>query len=232
MKTAHLRLPASWEELTAPELRYVARLMHLGLPAADIQTLLALRLLTPALARRAGERQTAWATTLLDWMAEPPRSPVRPPLLAGGEAVDPLLQGEPFATLLTLDNLWTAALAPLALNPQPPQRPQGPPRWPAALYSLLWPGWREEGRRPWHDVLPLLWVTPLKATLAATFPNLYRPAAPGAPPPDMRESMETQIRALTGGDVTKRRAVLETDTWAALHELDCLAREAQERAGR
>lgn len=33
-------------------------------------------------------------------------------------------------------------------------------------------------------------------------------------------AMNAQIRALTGGDVTKERAVLQMDCWRALTELD------------
>ena len=39
--------------------------------------------------------------------------------------------------------------------------------------------------------------------------------------------MLAQIRALTGGDITKEQAVLDADTWTALAELDAKAREAQ-----
>ena len=40
--------------------------------------------------------------------------------------------------------------------------------------------------------------------------------------------MLAQVRALTGGDVTKEEAVLNVDTWTALAELDAKAKEARE----
>lgn len=40
--------------------------------------------------------------------------------------------------------------------------------------------------------------------------------------------MDTQLRALTGGDATKEAAVLRLDCWRALTELDATAREAHE----
>ncbi len=46
--------------------------------------------------------------------------------------------------------------------------------------------------------------------------------------PDMRAVMNAQIRALTGGDVTKEREVLSMDCWRALTELNEKAREQQE----
>lgn len=44
----------------------------------------------------------------------------------------------------------------------------------------------------------------------------------------MRELMLAEIRALTGGDVTKNEAVLHADTMDALAELNAKAREARE----
>ena len=40
--------------------------------------------------------------------------------------------------------------------------------------------------------------------------------------------MNAQIRALTGGDITKEAAILQMDCWRALTELDAKAREAEE----
>ena len=40
--------------------------------------------------------------------------------------------------------------------------------------------------------------------------------------------MNAQIRALTKGDITKERDILNMDTWRALTELDALAREYEE----
>ena len=44
----------------------------------------------------------------------------------------------------------------------------------------------------------------------------------------LQELMNTQIRALTGGDITKEREVLEMDCWRALTELNAKARDAEE----
>lgn len=46
--------------------------------------------------------------------------------------------------------------------------------------------------------------------------------------PDLREIMNAEIRALTGGDITKLEAVLSADTLDALTELNAKAREARE----
>jgi uncharacterized protein YbjQ (UPF0145 family) len=40
--------------------------------------------------------------------------------------------------------------------------------------------------------------------------------------------MNAQIRALTGGDITKEDQILQKDTWRALTELDAKAKDAEE----
>ena len=44
----------------------------------------------------------------------------------------------------------------------------------------------------------------------------------------VKAAMNAQIRALTGGDITKEKKVLAMDTWRALTELDAKARDYQE----
>ena len=44
----------------------------------------------------------------------------------------------------------------------------------------------------------------------------------------MIEAMNAQIRALTGGDITKEGQIRDSDVWRALTELDAKAREADE----
>ena len=40
--------------------------------------------------------------------------------------------------------------------------------------------------------------------------------------------MNAQIRALTGGDITKEREVLKMDCWRALTELDAKAKDYED----
>lgn len=69
----------------------------------------------------------------------------------------------------------------------------------------------------------------LKTAYTQLFPDLFSRTAPtGNNQPDMRELMLAEIRALTGGDVTKNEAVLHADTMDALAELNAKAREARE----
>ena len=44
----------------------------------------------------------------------------------------------------------------------------------------------------------------------------------------LRDATNAQIRALTGGDITKEATIRQMDTHRALTELDAKAREAEE----
>lgn len=44
----------------------------------------------------------------------------------------------------------------------------------------------------------------------------------------LQESMNTQIRALTGGDITKEKEVLSMDCWSALTELDAKGKDYED----
>jgi hypothetical protein len=44
----------------------------------------------------------------------------------------------------------------------------------------------------------------------------------------VKNAMNAQIRALTGGDITKEKEVLAMDTWRALTELDAKAHDYEE----
>ena len=81
-----------------------------------------------------------------------------------------------------------------------------------------------------HRLSSFLWFTAVKHQLMRYFPFLMKPAGEGESGeiPDMRAVMNAQIRALTGGDVTKEREVLSMDCWRALTELNEKAREQQE----
>ena len=88
---------------------------------------------------------------------------------------------------------------------------------------------------PAERLATLAWYAHVKAVMARAFPHLFRRAEGEADtsPLAVLQATNTQLRALTDGDVTKEPAVLRTDCWRALTELDAKAREAAElRAAR
>ena len=74
-----------------------------------------------------------------------------------------------------------------------------------------------------------LWFMWIKHNFSTKFPHLFKPAADGGEgETDMEASMNAQIRALTGGDITKEETIRKANVWRALTELDAKAREAEE----
>ena len=82
------------------------------------------------------------------------------------------------------------------------------------------------------------WFASLKQYFAMLFPHFFQPMSSdnggnllgGSSNlfAQLRDSTNAQIRALTGGDVTKEEAIKKMDTHRALTELDAKAREAEE----
>ena len=84
---------------------------------------------------------------------------------------------------------------------------------------------------PGERVGTLLWFLHVKQVMARAFPHFFKKAVveDGEPDPvNFIELYNIQLRALTGGDVTKEDTVLRLDCWRALTELDTKAREAEE----
>lgn len=77
-----------------------------------------------------------------------------------------------------------------------------------------------------------LWWASVKLYFASQFPHFFQPfqRSVGADQPELPNlmgAMNAQIRALTGGDVTKEKEVLQMDCWRALTELDAKAHDIQ-----
>jgi len=77
------------------------------------------------------------------------------------------------------------------------------------------------------------WWAGLKSMLSRRYPNFFQvsPVVPEVPHVDeltLRRGMDSQIRALTKGDITKESIILSLPAVRALTELDALAREYDE----
>lgn len=76
-----------------------------------------------------------------------------------------------------------------------------------------------------------MWFAWIKDEFAGYFPNFFRPAGSvvaKSGEKDIMQRMNMQIRALTGGDITKEAAIRKMDCWRALTELDAKALDARE----
>ena len=152
-----------------------------------------------------------------EWMTQPPLTPMRPGKVLGGEALNAEFHSVKFGVFLQAENLWQRLCATedkgdkLSLLDD--------------LSDILFEGITTHS--DYSRTAAALWWAGLKNHLSRLFSNLYRPAA-GEADGDLLGAMLAQVRALTGGDVTKEEAVLNVDTWTALAELDAKAKEARE----
>ena len=238
-ETLQLHLPTSWEELTPEQLIDVCHFSsELERPADYVKTLLLLRWnrLQPTSGRgfrakkgctwiRQGRKfyhvndtHLAMATATLDFLDEPPARPLRPATLRGCEAVDASLHGLLFGDYLTLEAYYQGFLQ--TKNPEALNR----------AATILYPGFSGEPLQPWENFSILLWLAGLKQLFTEQFPDLFATEATsqGGEQPDMHAVTIAQLRALTGGDVTKMQLVRDADTWDALEELNGKAAEAKE----
>lgn len=73
-----------------------------------------------------------------------------------------------------------------------------------------------------------LWFSRVKHLFGKYFPHFFQPASGLEKGTELAiiEQMNIQIRALTGGDVTKEEQVFNLDCWRALTELNAKARDA------
>lgn len=159
-------------------------------------------------------------TRCLDFVGEIGSIPARIPTVTHGKykAVDARLHGVSFGDWLRAENLYQGFLQSRnfeALH---------------GIASIMYPGF---GTRRYDsldevEVFALLqWMVQLKAMFSQTFKDFFRPSGTGAVP-SMADVMNSQIRALTGGDVSKEEYILSIDVWRALTELNYKAREAEE----
>ncbi|MDE5923712.1 MAG: hypothetical protein K2G75_00165 [Muribaculaceae bacterium] len=102
------------------------------------------------------------------------------------------------------------------------------PKW----MRMLLPAGHGRFTRP-ERLAVFLWLQSVKSYLQIRFPDFFIPvdskeSAEPVTPRMMQDSMDAQIRALTKGDATKEKEVLELSLYRALTELNALAREYQE----
>lgn len=151
----------------------------------------------------------------LDWLDEPGPTPVRLEKLNGVKALPARFHDVDFGTFLQCENCYQGIL-----QSQKVEAVQ-------QLISLLYPGLKKKSVPEWQQLMVMQWFVQVKTMFTLQFPNFYKPAE-SAGNPTMVEIMNSEIRALTGGDATKEDEVLALDTWRALTELDAKAKESEE----
>ena len=171
-------------------------------------------------------RQIHNATNTLAFLKSFPPFPTRITQIGKTRAITADFQGVPFSTFISVDNYYQGFL----------QTQDYDLLRQAAM--LLYPNVKQETLTTAHCLMVFYWVTSLKQYLAQLFPHFLQSVprdldnllgtSATAFGDTLRAAVNAQIRALTGGDITKENSVLEMDTWRALTELDAKAKECED----
>ena len=239
-----IKVSNSWQSLSDSQLQYFFTQLSHDMPMEEILTLclfkwadlivlckthdgsyLVKQRHTPKQEATLTIRQVQAATASLDFLRQFAPLPVRITKIGRATAIEADFQGVPFSTFISADIYYQGFLHTKneALL--------------SHLATLLYPKVKKS-----QLTTPLLlnafyWFSSLKHNFARLFPHFLQPMSSSsedllgyAPPIGevLRTAMNAQIRALTGGDITKEEAVLSMDTWRALTELDAKAKEVED----
>ena len=171
-------------------------------------------------------RQIHNATNTLAFLQSFPPFPTRITHICKAKAVTADFQGVPFSTFISVDNYYQGFLQTQDYDLL------------RQAATLLYPNVTQETLTTAHCLMVFYWITSLKQYLARLFPHFLQ-SVPRDPDnllgtsatafgDTLRAAVNAQIRALTGGDITKENSVLEMDTWRALTELDAKAKECED----
>ena len=239
MTTINLKVPSSWGELTQEQLRQVYLLMvrHGSDPAAWIKVAAnavyrwnGIKIVSPYgrnFLIRVDTREYVMATTeysdvcrSLAWLREIPSEPVRLEHIDGYLAMpaDPTYDLT-FEQWLSVENLYQGYHYTQDND---------------LLRQIAGVLYRREDITitPSEEISVFYWWSSVKRMVSAMFPSFFRPAPVGSSDtPDfdtVRRSVDSQIRALTKGDISKEEKIMAMPAIRALTELDAQAREYEE----
>lgn len=235
MKTViDLSVPKSWQELPDKELRFVYRLLNSNCTLTQVKTRCLLRWGGLHVLRQEGALfivrhkkqvfpisalQITEALTNMAWLGDFPSYPVRLSRIGFHRAVGADLQNVSFEEFLTLDNLYQGYLQT--------QKKELLQDMAVILYRSRHIQLSNE-----EATSIFYWFTSLKRYFASLFTHFLGSVNEGDAGSlsfkQLQDNMNTQIRALTGGDITKEHDVLRMDCWRALTELDAKAKDYEE----
>ena len=239
-------LPTSLTELSQAQLRYILECKVAGIPDMQLQTYCFFRFSGLKIVDRQADgvlctfrdgwrRRRAFLTSeaiaqfasMLAFIHEP-SEPVRLDVISGCRAADPYMHGVTFEQYLMVEGYWFAFLqskvVALLLD----------------IAKVLYRGRHWLTRRPKmpkslteaEQLNIIYWLSGWKSFCGDHWPNFFRPVSDDGDDDeseDIESAISMQIRALTGGDITKMAGIMSADVWDALTELDFLAQEAQKR---
>lgn len=234
----NITLPTCWQELSDRQLRQVFHLLNGQYTLTQIKTICLLRWAHLRVVRREGAifivrydkrdwpvtvQQIYAATETLQWLGDFPAYPVRLSRIGRHRAKRADFQDVSFGDFLAIDNFYHGYLAT--------QNRDLLREIAVILYKA-----KQIKLSPEEDLSVFYWVTSIKRFFANMFTAFFRQVntdedgfGGGALSyQQLRDNMDTQIRALTGGDITKEKEVLEMDCWRALTELNAKAKDYED----
>ena len=181
-------------------------------------------------------KQIQAATAALDFLDDIPNVPIRLSRIGRHRALPADFEGVPFEKYLYLENLFQGVLHISSQETSLPLGGEGG----GLLFQMAQVLYDCDNIKPSQAQLVSVfyWFASLKQYLAMLFPHFFQPMPSaesgnlmgGSPNlfAQLRDATNAQIRALTGGDVTKEAFIKQMDTHRALTELNAKAREAEE----
>jgi hypothetical protein len=238
----HLNAPRSWDELSQKQLHYVLSLIAHGMQHDEVKTYMLIRFCNIEVIRRQKEGWKCvvrvnnknrvvffqrWQIVDLihhfNFIDSYEGMNVRLETIQGLHAVDIHLHGLPFVDYLNAEKAYQGYLMSKKERP---------------LISLIRILYRDEKGMAVDNIKPdatealgvVLWYSYVKSVFNIAFPHFFRPAIDNQDDVDIDivNIINIQIRALTGGDITKEDLILHKDCWRALTELDAKAKDAIE----
>ena len=229
----NLIVPTCWQELTQSQLRYVFFLLSEGYSATVVQTHCLCRWSGLEIVSPEGDgylvrhdfhlhhitaEQMAEVLSHISWLTRFPNVPVRLTKIQGRPALSADLQGLSLESYLVLENLYQGYLTTTKSELLSEAA--------VILYG------KKMQLLPEEQLSVFYWIGSVKQYFARRWPHFFVAHGNTSISGDMRtylqNQMDTQIRALTKGDITKEKEVLSMDVHRALTELDAQAREYEE----
>ena len=235
-----LAVPMGWHELSDAQLRYAFELIARNYTSDEIKTLCLCRWAGLSVRHRhnsdficrLGKRtfrlsalQIAECLSALDWLDTIPPQPACISRIGRYRPFAPDFSEVAFEKFIICDNLYQGYLAT--------QRDDLLDQLASILYQSPIP----ISLSPAERISAFYWFASVKDLFARQYPNFFQPSAQpdnllgGSRLPtgaQIQQAVNTMIRALTKGDITKEREILSLDTHRALTELDAQAKEYKE----
>lgn len=244
METIDITMPKSWLELTAKIYKDVCKAFaapHLSV--LDIKIALMLRWEKMKVVKseennhiisiktggtvqliKLSDDEIYNLSTIMNWLEDLPPVSLRPDMICGRRARDKGLESLTFEQFIILDNTLQGYIATLDNKLL------------LQIGRILYPDntlfgiFRRFRPKPWQMTAILFWISGAKKLFAKRYPTFFQPTAGKQKRLDadiIRRNVETMLRALTKGDITKDRQIRDAPLYAALAELEAIAIESE-----